>query len=74
MLARQIEVANHYAGYVVMFDVQQQFMRQYNVTSVAYEEYEEYLIPIDDLDCLNEAIVGRVELVSCFSSMEQLAS
>ncbi|WP_101756901.1 hypothetical protein [Oceanicoccus sp. KOV_DT_Chl] len=68
MLARQLEVANYGAGYVVQFKVQRQFLRRYNVTSVAYKEYEEYCIPIEDLAEMNRFIVGRARLVSRFSS------
>ena len=70
MLARQIEAANHCAGYVVSFDILEQVISRYDITSVAYEEYEEYCIPIEDLRFINMGIEGKIKLVSQFSSSE----
>ena len=73
MLARQIEAATHCAGYVVSFEIQKRFIDCYEVTSVAYEEYEEYCIPIEDLGAMNRGIEGRVKLVSWFWQFNQRA-
>ncbi len=74
MLARQIEVATYCAGYVVSFEIQKAFIDHYEVTSVAYEENEEYCIPIEDLGAMNRGIEGRIQLVSWFSGRSLMAS
>ena len=74
MLARQIDAATHCAGYVVSFEVQKTYLNRYEITTVAYEEHEEYCIPIHDLSEMNKFIEGKIKLVSWFSSMERAAS
>ncbi len=73
MLARQIEVASHCAGYVVSFEIQETFIDSYEVSTLAYEEYEEYCIPIEDLGAMNRGIEGRIKLVSWFCGFERVA-
>ena len=74
MLARQIEVATHCAGYVVSFEVSRVVMERYDIRTVAYEEYEEYCIPIEELGVINQGIDGRIRLVSWFYDIEREAS
>ena len=55
------------------FDIHRHVINRYDITSVAYEEYEEYCIPIEDLTLMNRGIEGKIKLVSEFSSRERVA-
>jgi hypothetical protein len=68
MLARQIEAAIHTAGYVVIFNIQQQFIEQYELQTIGYQEHYEYRIPVSHLSQFNKALIGQIELISAFSA------
>ena len=69
MLARQLEMANYQAGYVVMFKLKREFAEQFECETIGYREHEEYRIPVSALGRLNDAIVGRIELISGFAAL-----
>ena len=52
------------AGFVTRFEVRKSFLDRYEVHQVGGQTILEYWIPAEDLDEMNENIVGQIEVVS----------
>ncbi len=50
-------------GYVTRFEVKKDFMDKYEVHQVGGSKHTEWWIPAEDLQALNEAIVGTIEVI-----------
>jgi hypothetical protein len=55
-----------FVGYVLRFDVQTEFLNQYQMRVVGDSIHREYWIPATELKDLNANIVGRIEFVAEF--------
>jgi hypothetical protein len=55
-----------FRGYVLRFKVRGEFLSSYEIHTVGSAEHREYWIPAEDLDALNENIVGSIEVISEF--------
>lgn len=55
-----------FAGYVLRFNVQTDFLSRYEIHVVGNSTHCEYWIPASDLARFNENIVGTMEMVSEF--------
>jgi hypothetical protein len=62
--------ASGFVGYVLRFGVRSEFLSHYEVHTVGSSEHREYWIPADDLEKLNDSIVGKIEVVSEFRRAE----
>ncbi len=60
------DAASGYTGYVTRFQVQSDFLRQYDVQTVGSQTHQEYWIPAEDLDQFNQHIVGLIEVTAKF--------
>ena len=65
-IARDWNVKASGAGYVTRFKVRRDFLDRYHVQQAGGREHLEYWIPAEDLQAFNDAIVGRIEVVSEF--------
>lgn len=54
-------------GYVTKFEVQKEFLDNYEVKVVGGRTHEEYWIPAEDLEEFNRNIVGKIEVIAAFS-------
>ncbi len=59
--------ASGFAGYVLRFHVKADFLRNYSVHQVGNAQHREYWIPAQDIQDLNAAIVGLIEVVQEFA-------
>lgn len=50
-------------GFVTRFEVRKSFMDQYETHQVGGADHTEWWIPAEDLDALNENIVGLIEVI-----------
>ena len=66
-IARDWNVSASGAGFVTRFEVSRDFLDRYEVHQVGGQTILEYWIPAEDLDELNENIVGTIEVVARFS-------
>jgi hypothetical protein len=66
MIARDWNVKQSGAGYVTRFQIRQEFLDRYEVHQVGGKTILEYWIPAEDLDALNENIVGTIDVVAEF--------
>jgi hypothetical protein len=55
-----------FAGYVLRFNVQNEFLNRYEIHVVGDSTHREYWIPATELASLNANIVGSIEVVSEF--------
>jgi hypothetical protein len=65
-IARDWNVKASGIGYVTRFEVAKEFLDRYDVQQAGGRTILEYWIPAEDLDELNENIVGRIEVVAEF--------
>jgi hypothetical protein len=66
MIARDGNVKASGVGYVTRFEVAASFLARYEVQQVGGRMILEYWIPAEDLDELNDNIVGLIEEVAVF--------
>ena len=60
------DAASGYSGYVTRFEVQADFLSQYEVQTVGNKTHQEYWIPAEKLDSFNQHIVGIIEVIAEF--------
>jgi hypothetical protein len=58
--------ASGFAGYVLRFEVETQFLDRYSVQKAGDRRHEEYWIPAEELEEFNSHIVGKIEVVAKF--------
>lgn len=66
LIARDWNVPASGAGYVTRFEVRTDFLDAYEVQQAGGRDILEYWIPAEELDDLNAAMVGRIEVVRRF--------
>lgn len=59
-----------FVGYVLRFRVRTEFLTRYEIHIVGSSEHREYWVPAEDVQKLNENIVGPIEVISEFRSSE----
>jgi hypothetical protein len=69
-IARDWNVKASWAGYVTRFAVLRSFLDRYQVQTAGGSEHLEYWIPAAELPEFNENIVGLIEIISEFFSVE----
>jgi hypothetical protein len=55
-----------FVGYVLRFMVRTEVLRDYEIHTVGSSEQQEYRIPAEDLQRMNESIVGTIDIISEF--------
>jgi hypothetical protein len=55
-----------YAGYVVAFDMAEDYLRQFPVQNVGGEIHNELWIPAEQLEEFNKNIIGEIRLIKTF--------
>ncbi|PTT91240.1 hypothetical protein DBR42_04270 [Pelomonas sp. HMWF004] len=65
-IARDWNVAASGAGFVTRFEVHKAFMDQYAVHQVGAEHHTEWWVPAEELEALNNNIVGTIEVIRRF--------
>ncbi len=65
-IARDWNVPATGSGYVMRFRVKASFMNRYPLQKVGGEIHSEWWIPAEDLEALNDNIVGLIEVVQEF--------
>ena len=65
-IARDWNVPESGAGFVTQFHVRREFVNRFEVHQVGGGEHTEWWIPAEDLEELNDNIVGCIEVVASF--------
>lgn len=63
-IAAKWNVRDSGVGYVTKFRVKKEFADRYDIQKVGSEQHTEWWIPSEDLDELNNSIVGRIEVIA----------
>jgi hypothetical protein len=50
-------------GYVLEFDVSEEFLKDYKIQNVGGDVYDEYWIPSEEMDNFNNNIVGKIKII-----------
>ena len=66
-IAREWNVKASGAGFVTRFHVRAEFMARYKVEKVGGAEHTEWWIPAEDLEQMNDNIVGTIEVIQEFT-------
>ncbi len=69
-IAREWNVPASQSGYVTRFKVRRTFISRFQVKEVGGRQFQEYWIPAEDLQELNNNIVGEIEIISEFHRTE----
>ena len=62
-IASRWNVQDSDVGYVTRFQVLASFMERYKVQTVGAAHHTEWWIPAEELEALNENIVGQIEVI-----------
>ena len=65
-IARDWNLPSSGAGYVTRFFVRKEFMDRYDVQVVGASRHSEWWIPAEDLEAMNDEIVGVIEVIHSF--------
>ena len=65
-IARDWNVPQSGSGFVTRFRVRRDYLDRYKVQDAGGKAHREYWIPAEELDALNAAIVGQIEVVREF--------
>jgi hypothetical protein len=60
-------------GYVTRFEVKREFMERYDKKIVGSRVHEEWWIPAEDLNAMNDNIVGLIEVIGLYGEAHRLA-
>lgn len=61
-------------GYVTRFEVEAPYLERFEKRVVGGKEHEEFWIPAEDLEALNDHIVGVIEVIRGFSSEGEIST
>jgi len=65
-IAEKWNVRDSGAGFVTRFQVRKRFLDRYELHQVGSSKHTEYWIPAEDLEELNDNIVGTVEVIASY--------
>ena len=68
-IARDWNVPASGSGFVTQFQVRADFMRQYPVQQVGAGHHTEWWVPAEDLESLNDHIVGTIAVIHEFHQL-----
>ncbi len=62
-IATKWNVRDSGVGYVTRFEVKKEFIYKYEIHQVGASHHTEWWIPAEELEQLNENIVGKIEII-----------
>lgn len=65
-ITREWNVPTYGKGYVVQFEVKDDFLSQYEQQKVGLDHHLEFWIPAEDLAAMNAQLIGKIEVISSF--------
>ncbi|HEY0035491.1 MAG TPA: hypothetical protein VGB66_02325 [Longimicrobium sp.] len=60
------DAVSGYTGFVTRFQVRSEFLARYPLQTAGAAVHQEYWIPAEDMEALNAAIVGTIDVVAEF--------
>jgi len=68
-IASKWNVTESGSGYVTKFEVRTSFISRYEIHQVGAAHHTEWWIPAEELEALNDQIIGRIELVASYGTI-----
>jgi len=65
-ITREWNVPTYGVGHVLKFEVNDSFLQKYKIEKVGLNHHLEYWIPAEDLQEMNNNIIGKIELINTF--------
>lgn len=65
-ITREWNVPSYGVGYVLRFEVRDEFLAAYEVQKVGLDHHLEFWIPAEELEEMNDNILGKIELIQTF--------
>lgn len=67
-ITREWNVPTYGVGHVLAFEVNDDFLKKYDIQKVGLDHHLEYWIPSEDLELFNDNIVGSIQLIETFEA------
>ena len=68
-ITREWNVPSYGTGHVVRFEVNDEFIRQYDVQKVGLDHHLELWIPAEEMESMHDNMIGKIELTSTFTTI-----
>lgn len=65
-ISKEWNVPSYGIGHVLAFEVNDDYLKSYDIQKAGLDYHLEYWIPAEDLDKFNQNIIGKIELVATF--------
>ena len=65
-ITREWNVPTYGIGHVLKFEVKDDFLENYEIQKVGLEHHLEFWIPAEELDEMNQNIIGQIELIGTY--------
>ena len=65
-ISREWNVRTYGVGHVLKFEVHDDFLANYKIEKVGLDHHLEYWIPAEDLEDMNDNIIGQIKLINTF--------
>ncbi|MDF1696598.1 MAG: hypothetical protein P1U56_12230 [Saprospiraceae bacterium] len=66
-ITREWNVPSYGVGHVLQFEVNDTFLSRFKVEKVGLDHHLELWIPAEDLEEMNQNIIGKIELINTFT-------
>lgn len=67
-ITKQWNVPQYGVGYVTKFDVNNDFLKSFQVQNVGAQQHNELWIPAEQMDEFNQNIVGKIDVIAEFKA------
>lgn len=65
-ISKEWNVPSYGVGHVLAFEVNDDYLKNYDIQKAGLDYHLEYWIPSEDLELFNQNIIGKIELVNTF--------
>lgn len=65
-ITRDWNVPQYGIGYVTQFEVDSEYLQQFQVQNVGAHQHNELWIPAEQMDLFNQHIIGKIEVIAKF--------
>jgi hypothetical protein len=65
-ITKEWNVPAYGTGFILEFDMSEEFLKKYSIENVGGEEHNELWVPAEELDEFNKNIIGEIRLVEIY--------
>ena len=63
-----VKDTSDHKGYVTQFEVDDEYISQFEVQTVGRSYHQELWIPAEELDTFNQHIIGKIQIITTYSN------